>query len=177
MGGPAGANCTIQIPLLDNTPQTILFTVNVDGMLPPTVTSTDNHIDIRSSSQFPESNTDNNEFQLTTQLDNTGSITIIKDVTYVADIDLDSGHDFPFFSTELGNFFLDDPLIDDTDGITEEIVFLDQVPGSYTISEGPNGNWIQSVLCVGDDNISYICLLYTSPSPRDKRQSRMPSSA
>ena len=23
----------------------------------------------------------------------------------------------------------------------------------------------------------YICLLYTSPSPRDKRQSRMPSSA
>ena len=31
----------------------------------------------------------------------------------------------------------------------------------------------------GDDitSISYICLLYTSPSPRDKRQSRMPSSA
>ena len=26
-------------------------------------------------------------------------------------------------------------------------------------------------------DISYICLLYTSPSPRDKRQSRMPSSA
>ena len=23
----------------------------------------------------------------------------------------------------------------------------------------------------------YVCLLYTSPSPRDKRQSRMPSSA
>ena len=27
----------------------------------------------------------------------------------------------------------------------------------------------------GDKNVS--CLLYTSPSPRDKRQSRMPSSA
>ena len=26
-------------------------------------------------------------------------------------------------------------------------------------------------------NVSRICLLYTSPSPRDKRQSRMPSSA
>ena len=26
-------------------------------------------------------------------------------------------------------------------------------------------------------NIYYVCLLYTSPSPRDKRQSRMPSSA
>ena len=25
--------------------------------------------------------------------------------------------------------------------------------------------------------MNYICLLYTSPSPRDKRQSRMPSSA
>ena len=26
-------------------------------------------------------------------------------------------------------------------------------------------------------SLNYICLLYTSPSPRDKRQSRMPSSA
>ena len=30
---------------------------------------------------------------------------------------------------------------------------------------------------VGHDVANYICLLYTSPSPRDKRQSRMPSSA
>ena len=28
-----------------------------------------------------------------------------------------------------------------------------------------------------EDTWSRICLLYTSPSPRDKRQSRMPSSA
>ena len=27
------------------------------------------------------------------------------------------------------------------------------------------------------DNISYTCLLYTSPSPRDRTRSRMPSSA
>ena len=27
------------------------------------------------------------------------------------------------------------------------------------------------------DEVFYNCLLYTSPSPRDKRQSRMPSSA
>ena len=27
------------------------------------------------------------------------------------------------------------------------------------------------------EEINYFCLLYTSPSPRDKRQSRMPSSA
>ena len=28
-----------------------------------------------------------------------------------------------------------------------------------------------------EGTVSYFCLLYTSPSPRDKRQSRMPSSA
>ena len=28
-----------------------------------------------------------------------------------------------------------------------------------------------------ENSEDYICLLYTSPSPRDKRQSRMPSSA
>ena len=30
---------------------------------------------------------------------------------------------------------------------------------------------------VGASALSNLCLLYTSPSPRDKRQSRMPSSA
>ena len=29
----------------------------------------------------------------------------------------------------------------------------------------------------GSTETGYLCLLYTSPSPRDKRQSRMPSSA
>ena len=29
----------------------------------------------------------------------------------------------------------------------------------------------------GDDELSCICLLYTSPSPRDRQKSRMPSSA
>ena len=32
------------------------------------------------------------------------------------------------------------------------------------------------MLLVGD-SLAMVCLLYTSPSPRDKRQSRMPSSA
>ena len=27
------------------------------------------------------------------------------------------------------------------------------------------------------NNVSYVCLLYTSPSPRDRTRSRMPSSA
>ena len=38
---------------------------------------------------------------------------------------------------------------------------------SITLSGLPDGNF----------NVSQVCLLYTSPSPRDKRQSRMPSSA
>ena len=35
--------------------------------------------------------------------------------------------------------------------------------------------WYPYDVQVGD--VLYTCLLYTSPSPRDKRQSRMPSSA
>ena len=155
-GGAAGANCTYQIPLLDNTPQSINFAVDVDGTLPNGVNSTLNSVDIRSSSVFPEGNMANNEYQYESTLISSGSITIIKEVIYVADIDVDSDRDFPFFSTELGNFFLDDPLVDDADGALKEIVFTDQVPGNYTVIEGPNGNWIQSVECVGDDNITYL---------------------
>ena len=38
-------------------------------------------------------------------------------------------------------------------------------------SQPEPGLWQRAVHCI------MICLLYTSPSPRDKRQSRMPSSA
>ena len=34
-----------------------------------------------------------------------------------------------------------------------------------------------AVLLIGAGGLGCPCLLYTSPSPRDKRQSRMPSSA
>ena len=33
------------------------------------------------------------------------------------------------------------------------------------------------LVILSSDCLTYVCLLYTSPSPRDKRQSRMPSSA
>ena len=36
-----------------------------------------------------------------------------------------------------------------------------------------DGEWMDAC----DATYKYSCLLYTSPSPRDKRQSRMPSSA
>ena len=44
----------------------------------------------------------------------------------------------------------------------------------------PNIEKLVEALVTRFDNrgrLFYICLLYTSPSPRDKRQSRMPSSA
>ena len=62
-----------------------------------------------------------------------------------------------------------------------ETGFLDWATDAFT-----GGNTIkvdQSELCMKCHNESLIaeyakfCLLYTSPSPRDKRQSRMPSSA
>ena len=39
----------------------------------------------------------------------------------------------------------------------------------------PVGPYTSYKVSVSDEG--YACLLYTSPSPRDKRQSRMPSSA
>ena len=56
-------------------------------------------------------------------------------------------------------------------------------PKSYWLSyDGPVGNRIGLGALLlsdsnGDLNTTKGCLLYTSPSPRDKRQSRMPSSA
>ena len=55
-------------------------------------------------------------------------------------------------------------------------ILAGRTPGINLTEEGKKqaeqaGEMIKSL------NISAICLLYTSPSPRDKRQSRMPSSA
>ena len=49
--------------------------------------------------------------------------------------------------------------------------------GVTTFSTGIQFNPSASNLYATDGALSYYCLLYTSPSPRDKRQSRMPSSA
>ena len=39
------------------------------------------------------------------------------------------------------------------------------------------GDWMQKLATTANKPLFTCCLLYTSPSPRDKRQSRMPSSA
>ena len=45
------------------------------------------------------------------------------------------------------------------------------------ILTGSDFNYAIVDLRLGDGSGLDVCLLYTSPSPRDKRQSRMPSSA
>ena len=52
----------------------------------------------------------------------------------------------------------------DASGFIKELTLIDATHASD-----------EAILRIHDAD--YICLLYTSPSPRDKRQSRMPSSA
>ena len=58
------------------------------------------------------------------------------------------------------------------------IVALD-LAHSMTQKTMQHGNWRRKPLaiCADAEALPLACLLYTSPSPRDKRQSRMPSSA
>ena len=64
-------------------------------------------------------------------------------------------------------------------------VFFDLDPESWTLSVdlieerlviANKRNYLPKVI-IATDLYGHTCLLYTSPSPRDKRQSRMPSSA
>ena len=47
----------------------------------------------------------------------------------------------------------------------------------YPSASLANSNQRADLAELADHELLAICLLYTSPSPRDKRQSRMPSSA
>ena len=48
---------------------------------------------------------------------------------------------------------------------------------SQTITEIPRVDDAKSIILVWYAQKGYTCLLYTSPSPRDRTRSRMPSSA
>ena len=50
-------------------------------------------------------------------------------------------------------------------------------PSGWKISIDDHVEAIVSAASKYKDGVTLVCLLYTSPSPRDKRQSRMPSSA
>ena len=49
--------------------------------------------------------------------------------------------------------------------------------GKSTNVGGEMQKMLQSLKHRGPDSTGYACLLYTSPSPRDVEESRMPSSA
>ena len=75
--------------------------------------------------------------------------------------------------------------------LNDKPAFVEQFEkhGLPVISPLTKRSWWSSQICAEFDAqltaeqhvlqniVPYICLLYTSPSPRDKRQSRMPSSA
>ena len=84
----------------------------------------------------------------------------------------------PYFIAKERGYFAAEGL--DVEGIplatqplvVQGIVTGDLDAGSNLLSlEGANINALRP------DTLKYICLLYTSPSPRDRTRSRMPSSA
>ena len=56
-------------------------------------------------------------------------------------------------------------------GLLDADIYGPSIPKMFGINEKPKSDGIAFRFFI------YTCLLYTSPSPRDKRQSRMPSSA
>ena len=56
-----------------------------------------------------------------------------------------------------------------------EIVFNTSMSGYQEIITDPS--YAKQIIAFTHPHIGNTCLLYTYPSPRDKRQSRMPSSA
>ena len=79
-----------------------------------------------------------------------------------------------------GHYWEDDIWVVDLATGTEEQVSHNLMAMSKPVWS-PDGSTIALFANAKDEywyeDLSYICLLYTSPSPRDKRQSRMPSSA
>ena len=69
-----------------------------------------------------------------------------------------------------------------TDNTDQQINFLAAIdsPGSALVVFTLRSTYVGATYTIdwGDGNIeTYTCLLYTSPSPRDRTRSRMPSSA
>jgi hypothetical protein len=87
------------------------------------------------------------------------SLTIIKEVVYEADLDTDSDTNFGVWIkkglADFDNFSLDDPLVEDNDGVSDTKTYSDIDLGEYTVRESVNAGWIQEVECVGDDDVVY----------------------
>ena len=57
----------------------------------------------------------------------------------------------------------------------DKLTYAGNLRNLEDVENAPNYEFVKGDICSVDDVRG--CLLYTSPSPRDKRQSRMPSSA
>ena len=70
------------------------------------------------------------------------------------------------------------PVIRDPDFIDYGEYDVNSPPlDPYTASKNNSGQPAQLLIDYDDRKFALTCLLYTSPSPRDMRRSRMPSSA
>ena len=84
--------------------------------------------------------------------------------------------------TEPPSIFKDDPLFQYLKVKCECAICLERMVDAKTLKCQHSfcKDCLDDVITIEEGNIVSIscpCLLYTSPSPRDKRQSRMPSSA
>ena len=91
---------------------------------------------------------------------------------YMATLNRDNDKFLDYQISDAGKFIENDIDVDN-DGIynTRDTQPLVAHPSS---KELPEASWTAKTL---PEHLRFACLLYTSPSPRDKRQSRMPSSA
>ena len=62
-------------------------------------------------------------------------------------------------------------------GITEITPHYQQIQSLQSLQRAEVGHYSKEEKKKKHDVLTYSCLLYTSPSPRDKPRSRMPSSA
>ena len=89
--------------------------------------------------------------------------------------------DVPFYPTDLANKAMADWYDDFASGPVAELaagIFFQRFMRPRAFKQDPDEALIATII---DKKLppllSYICLLYTSPSPRDAESSRMPSSA
>ena len=125
-----------------------------------------------SDSQDPTTGIRSVEFGL---MDGDGATSI----SYVAWVEVNPQNDAPTLDNN-SNFALTDIAEDANDPAGETVANILGSSGTDAITDVDSGA-VEGIAVFAADNSNgdwqYSCLLYTSPSPRDKRQSRMPSSA
>ena len=95
-------------------------------------------------------------------------------INYVFSSNSDVGENRPSPYTKKS---IDNVLATTKDNLNEWVTVKANVKEDFKKFHDLDVNELDGLAIMADTDNSKICLLYTSPSPRDKRQSRMPSSA